>query len=149
MRWTGLDDRVATRSRGLYKLLADMAAEFPSSSPRQKPEEELVQLAAELQQDPDLVKKVKRMKLEMNRESSHRILAGMESGSKGSEALLRASPVIPIAALAGQFGDAADPAGQQFLQARNKQTQSPINRSAGRVIGVVPATAKYSSNWYR
>ena len=36
MRWTGLDDRVANEVLdGLYKLLADMAADPRSSGPRQ------------------------------------------------------------------------------------------------------------------
>ena len=48
MRWTGLDDRVANEVLdGLYKLLADMAAD-PHHPVRAKTEESLAQLAGEV-----------------------------------------------------------------------------------------------------
>ena len=65
MRWTGLDDRVANEVLdGLYKLLADMAAD-PHHPVRAKTEESIEQLAAELKRDPDLRQKVNEWKLEM------------------------------------------------------------------------------------
>jgi uncharacterized membrane-anchored protein YjiN (DUF445 family) len=140
MRWTGLDDRVANEVLdGLYKLLADMAAD-PDHPVRAKTEESLVQLAAELQQDPDLRKKVTEWKLEMIENPA---IASWLDGiwEQGREALLRAAR-DPDAALAGQFGDALIQLGNSLQQ--DKQLNRQINRFGRRaVIGVV---ASYGDN---
>lgn len=140
MRWTGLDDRVANEVLdGLYKLLADMAAD-PHHPVRAKTEESLVQLAAELQQDPDLRKKVNEWKLEMIENPA---IASWLDGiwEQGREALLRAAR-DPDAALAGQFGDALIQLGNSLQQ--DKQLNRQINRFGRRaVIGVV---ASYGDN---
>jgi len=140
MRWTGLDDRVANEVLdGLYKLLADMAAD-PHHPVRAKTEESLVQLAVELQHDLDLRKKVNEWKLEMIENPA---IASWLDGiwEQGREALLRAAR-DPDAALAGQFGDALIQLGNSLQQ--DKQLNRQINRFGRRaVIGVV---ASYGDN---
>lgn len=134
MRWTGLDDRVANEVLdGLYKLLADMAAD-PSHPVRAKTEESLQQLAVELQQDAELRQKVNEWKLEMIENPA---IASWLDGiwEQGREALLRAAR-DPDAALAGQFGDALIQLGNSLQQ--DKQLNLQINRFGRRaVIGVV------------
>ena len=134
MRWTGLDDRVANEVLdGLYKLLADMAAD-PHHPARAKTEESLVQLAAELRHDPDLRQKVNEWKLELIENPA---IASWLDGiwEQGREALLRAAR-DPDAALAGQFGDALIQLGNSLQQ--DKQLNRQINRFGRRaVIGVV------------
>ncbi|AMO70683.1 DUF445 domain-containing protein [Sphingorhabdus sp. M41] len=140
MRWTGLDDRVANEVLdGLYKLLADMAAD-PHHPVRAKTEESLVQLAGELQHDPELRQKVNEWKLEMIENPA---IASWLDGiwEQGREALLRAAR-DPDAALAGQFGDALIQLGNSLQQ--DKQLNLQINRFGRRaVIGVV---ASYGDN---
>ena len=134
MRWTGLDDRVANEVLdGLYKLLADMAAD-PGHPVRAKTEESLEQLANELQHDPELRQKVNEWKLEM---IDNPAIASWLDGiwEKGREALLRAAR-DPNAAMAGQFGDALIQLGNSLQQ--DKLLNRQINRFGRRaVIGVV------------
>ncbi|MEH6790468.1 DUF445 domain-containing protein [Parasphingorhabdus sp.] len=134
MRWTGLDDRVANEVLdGLYKLLADMAAD-PLHPVRAKTEESLAHLAAELRQDPALRQKVNEWKLEMIENPA---IASWLDGiwEQGREALLRAAR-DPDAALAGQFGDALVQLGNSLQQ--DGQLNRQINRFGRRaVIGVV------------
>ena len=134
MRWTGLDDRVANEVLdGLYKLLADMAAD-PHHPVRAKTEESLVHLAAELRHDPDLRKKVNEWKLELIENPA---IASWLDGiwEQGREALLRAAR-DPDAALAGQLGDALIQLGNSLQQ--DEQLNRQINRFGRRaVIGVV------------
>jgi len=140
MRWTGLDDRVANEVLdGLYKLLADMAAD-PNHPVRAKTEESLEQLAAELQHDAELRQKVNEWKLEMIENPA---IASWLDGiwEQGREALLRAAR-DPDAALAGQFGDALIQLGNSLQQ--DKLLNRQINRFGRRaVIGVV---ASYGDN---
>lgn len=134
MRWTGLDDRVANEVLdGLYKLLADMAAD-PHHPVRAKTEESLMHLAAELRHDPGLRKKVNEWKLELIENPA---IASWLDGiwEQGREALLRAAR-DPDAALAGQFGDALIQLGNSLQQ--DEQLNRQINRFGRRaVIGVV------------
>ena len=134
MRWTGLDDRVANEVLdGLYKLLADMAAD-PHHPVRAKTEESLMQLATELRHDPELRDKVNEWKLELIENPA---IASWLDGiwEQGREALLRAAR-DPDAALAGQFGDALIQLGNSLQQ--DEQLNRQINRFGRRaVIGVV------------
>ncbi len=140
MRWTGLDDRVANEVLdGLYKLLADMAAD-PDHPVRAKTEESIEQLAKELQHDPELRQKVNEWKLEM---IDNPAIASWLDGiwEQGREALLRAAR-DPDAAMAGQFGDALIQLGNSLQQ--DKLLNRQINRFGRRaVIGVV---ASYGDN---
>ncbi|MGB5483465.1 DUF445 domain-containing protein [Parasphingorhabdus sp.] len=140
MRWTGLDDRVANEVLdGLYKLLADMAAD-PKHPVRAKTEESLRQLATELKHDPDLRQKVNEWKLEIIENPA---IASWLDGiwERGREALLRAAR-DPDAALAGQFGEALIQLGNSLQQ--DKLLNRQINRFGRRaVIGVV---ASYGDN---
>ncbi|MEH6700317.1 DUF445 domain-containing protein [Parasphingorhabdus sp.] len=140
MRWTGLDDRVANEVLdGLYKLLADMAAD-PNHPVRAKTEDSLRQMASELQNDPELRQKVNEWKLEM---IDNPAIASWLDGiwERAREALLRAAR-DPDAALAGQFGDALIQLGNSLQQ--DKLLNRQINRFGRRaVIGVV---ASYGDN---
>ena len=65
LRWTGLDETLATSVLdGLYKLLAEVIV-TPDHPLRAKIEEGLAKLAADLRSDPDLRARVERMKDEL------------------------------------------------------------------------------------
>ena len=65
MRWTGLDETLATKIiDGLDKMLADMA-EQPDHPLRGKAEEGLVRLAEDLEHSPEMRERMERMKLEL------------------------------------------------------------------------------------
>ena len=65
LRWTGLDERLASSViDGLYKLLAEVIVD-PGHPLRTKIEEGLENLARDLQHDPELREKVERMKREL------------------------------------------------------------------------------------
>ena len=65
LRWTGLDERLASSViDGLYKLLAEVIVD-PDHPLRGKIEEGLVKLTEDLQHDTDLREKVERMKREL------------------------------------------------------------------------------------
>ena len=65
LRWTGLDETLATSVLdGLYKLLAEVIV-TPDHPLRAKIEEGLAKLAADLRSDPDLRARVERMKGEL------------------------------------------------------------------------------------
>ncbi|WP_430417809.1 DUF445 domain-containing protein [Parasphingorhabdus sp.] len=140
MRWTGLDDRVANEVLdGLYKLLADMAAD-PNHPVRTKTEESLSQLAVELKNDPELRQKVEEWKLEMIENPA---IAGWIDGiwEDGRQALLTASR-DPDAALTGQFGEALVQLGNSLQQ--DERLNSQINRFGRRaIVGIV---ATYGDN---
>ncbi|MEO9599032.1 DUF445 domain-containing protein [Parasphingorhabdus sp.] len=140
MRWTGLDDRVANEVLdGLYKLLADMAAD-PNHPVRAKTEETLSELAIELKHDPELRQKVNEWKLEM---VDNPAIASWLDGiwEQGREALLKAAR-DPDGAMAGQFGDALMQLGNSLQQ--DKQLNRQINRFGRRaIVGVV---ASYGDN---
>ncbi|MDI1294923.1 MAG: DUF445 domain-containing protein, partial [bacterium] len=65
LRWTGLDENLATAIlNGLRKMLADMAAD-PGHSLRLKAEEGMAKLAFDLQFDPDMQAKVAKIRDEI------------------------------------------------------------------------------------
>ncbi|WP_375288059.1 DUF445 domain-containing protein [Sphingomonas sp.] len=65
LRWTGLDETLATKIiDGLDKMLGDMA-EHPDHPLRAKAEEGLIRLAEDLQHSPEMRDKVERLKLEL------------------------------------------------------------------------------------
>ena len=65
LRWTGLDETLASSVLdGLYKLLAEVIVD-PEHPLRAKIEEGLAKLAADLRSDPDLCTRVERMKDEL------------------------------------------------------------------------------------
>lgn len=140
MRWTGLDDRLANAVMdGMYKLLADMAAD-PDHPLRAKSAQQLSQLAEDLRSDPDLRQKVEQWKLEMlDNAAITDWLDGIWESSRS--ALLRASR-DPNAAMAGHFGEALVQLGNSLQQ--DKRLNRQINRFARRaVVGVV---ASYGDN---
>ncbi|QJB69518.1 DUF445 domain-containing protein [Parasphingorhabdus halotolerans] len=140
MRWTGLDDRLSNEVvDGMYKLMADMAAD-PDHPIRAKTEESLVRLSQELKHDPELRKRVDEWKLEMIENPA---IANWIDGmwEHGREALLSATR-NPDAALTGQLGDAMIQLGNSLQQDEILNRQ--LNRFARRaVVGVV---ASYGDN---
>ena len=134
LRWTGIDNRIANEViDGLYKLLADMAAD-PAHPLRTKTEESLAQLAHELKHDADLRQRVDEWKLEMIENPA---IANWIDGmwEHGREALLKATR-NPDAALTGQFGDALIQLGSSLQQ--DKMLNRQLNRFARRAVaGIV------------
>jgi len=140
MRWTGLDNRLSNEVLdGLYKLLADMAAD-PKHPVRAKTEEALIQLADELKNDAELRARIEEWKLEMiDNPAIAEWIDGM--WEHGREALLKASR-DPDTALAGHFGDALVQLGGSLQKDAILNRQ--LNRFARRaVVGVV---ASYGDN---
>ncbi len=134
LRWTGLDERLANEVMdGLYKLLADMAAD-PQHPLRTKTEEQLRQLSVELKTDAELREKVNQWKLEM---IDNPAIANWLDGiwETGREALLNASR-DPDAALAGHFGDALKQLGESLQ--KDEMLNRQINRFGRRaIVGIV------------
>lgn len=134
IRWTGLDDRLANSViDGLYKLLAEMHVD-PEHPVRGKVEEGLVNLASDLQNDPDMRARVERMKNDL--------LANPAVGDwwMGVWERLRHSLIDmlrnPDRAMSGQMGDSLGELGER-LQA-DPALQLQVNRFARRtLVGVV------------
>ena len=134
MRWTGLDDRLANGViDGVYKLLADMASD-PQHPVRAKTEEALIELAHDLQTDPELRAKFDEWKREMLENPA---IAEWLDGiwEMGRTALLKASR-DPDTAMAGHLGEALMQLGSSL------QTDALLNRQINRfarraVVGVV------------
>ena len=133
LRWTGLDERLATSViEGLYKLLAEVVVD-PDHPLRGKVQEGLVKLAGDLRHDPDLRAKVERMKDELlaNPAVSAWWQGVWERMRTGLIARLRQ----PDSALGGQLGDALGELGANLRDDPGLQHQ--INRFARRsLVGV-------------
>ncbi len=130
MRWTGLDERLATGIiDGLHNLLFDMAEDVDHPL-RHKVEEGLETLAHRLLHDPEMQDKVRGIKAEMlANPAMARWLDGLWERSRA--ALLRAAR-DPDNALSGQFGDGLKQIGESLINDARMQTQ--INRFARRTL---------------
>jgi len=104
MRWTGLDETLATKIiDGLHKLITEMADD-PAHPLRAKAEEGLERLAHDLQHKPELREKVEAFKAEMlDNQAFHRWIEGLWETSR--VALLRVAR-DPERVMAGKVGDA-------------------------------------------
>lgn len=130
MRWTGLDERLATGIiDGLHNLLFDMAEDV-NHPLRHKVEEGLETLAYRLLHDPEMQDKVRGIKAEMlANPAMARWLDGLWERSRA--ALLRAAR-DPDNALSGQFGDGLKQIGESLMNDARMQMQ--INRFARRTL---------------
>jgi len=134
IRWTGLDDRLATSVLdGLYRLLAEMHVD-PDHPVRAKIEEGLATLARDLQNDPETRAKVERMKNDL--------LANPAVGDwwMGVWERLRQSLIDmlrnPDRAMSGQMGESLAELGGRLREDPALQVQ--VNRFARRtLVGVV------------
>ncbi|WP_380873309.1 membrane protein [Sphingomonas sp. DBB INV C78] len=136
MRWTGLDERLATAIvDGLYKLVAEMADD-PGHPLRTKAEEGLATLALDLQYDPEMQEKVARLKAEI---IANPAVAAWIDGlwQQARNGLLNAAR-DPQAALAGRFGEALRQLGETLQQ--DERLRATINQFARRAaVGAVAA----------
>ncbi len=134
IRWTGLDDRLASSVLdGLYRLLAEMHVD-PDHPVRAKIEEGLATLARDLQSDPEMRAKVERMKNDL--------LSNPAVGDwwMGVWERLRHSLIDmlrnPDRAMSGQMGQSLAELGDRLREDPALQLQ--VNRFARRtLVGVV------------
>jgi uncharacterized membrane-anchored protein YjiN (DUF445 family) len=143
MRWTGLDETLASAIvTGLQKMLDDMAND-PNHPLRAKAEEGLQKLAADLQFDERMQERVAGFRDEiLENPAMLRWLDGLWEQARA--AMLRAAK-NPDAALAGKFGDMLKQLGTTLQE--DARLRSTINRFARRAaIGV---TASYGDQIVR
>ncbi|MFM7028612.1 MAG: DUF445 domain-containing protein [Chakrabartia sp.] len=137
LRWTGLDENVATAViAGLNKLAADMADD-PDHPLRLKVDELLAELADDLQHDAAMRTRVNGLKEELIANAAmQRWLDGLWQQAR--HALLRAAR-DPDRAMAGRMGETLRQLGQTIE--RDDRLRDTINRFARRAV--VGATASY------
>jgi len=130
LRWTGLDERLASGVvDGLHNLLTDMAGDVDHPL-REKVEEGLATFAYRLNNDPEMQNRVAAIKEEMlaNPAMAH-WLDGIWERSRA--ALIRAAR-NPDQAMSGQFGDGLKQIGEALQTDLHIQRQ--INRFARRTL---------------
>jgi len=137
LRWTGLDENIATAIiNGLHKLLFDMADD-PDHPLRSKFNEMFANLAVDLQHDEEMQAKVERWKAEiLENPALQRWIDGLWEQARAG--LLRAAR-DPNAAMAGRFGEALRQLGTTLQQ--DQGLRLTINRFTRRAV--VGATASY------
>ncbi len=128
LRWTGLDETLASKIiDGLEGLINDMADD-PAHPLRAKAEEGLEVLAYDLQYDPKMRARVEVLKAELiDNPAMQRWLDGLWEAARGG--LLRIAR-DPDAALAGKFGEALRQLGTTLQQ--DPKLRATINRFARR-----------------
>jgi len=143
MRWTGLDETLASKIiDGLHKLITEMA-EDPAHPLRAKAEEGLERLAHDLQYKQALRDKVEAFKVEMlDNQAFHRWIEGLWESSRA--ALLRIAR-DPERVMAGKVGEALRQFGET-LQTDRKLADT-INRFARR--SAVGAASDYGDGIVR
>ncbi len=137
LRWTGLDENVANAViSGLQKMLQEMA-EDPDHPLREKAEEGLRTLAADLQADPVMQARVARVRDEIiDNPAMQRWIDGLWEQARAG--LLRATR-DPSGAMAGRLGEALRQLGATLQE--DARLRAVINRFARRAA--VGATAGY------
>ena len=143
LRWTGLDEKLATTIRdGLYRLLAECIVD-PAHPLRTKIQEGLEKLAHDLVHDPQMRARVARMKAEiLANPAMGRWLDGMWERTR---AALLAAARDPDNALSGQFGQSLAELGGAL--ARDTRLQTLVNRFARRTM--VGIAARYGDQIVR
>ncbi len=143
LRWTGLDETLATSVvRGLHKMLAEVA-EDPAHPLRAKANEGLALLAHDLQHSPEMQAKVERLKNDL---IDNPALAGWWMGvwEKIRGGMLRAAR-DPDRALAGPIGEAMRQLGRTLQS--DPVLKAKVNRFARRAV--VGAVADYGDGIVR
>lgn len=143
VRWTGLDERIASSILdGLYKLLAECVVD-PDHPLRRKVEEGLESLAQDLFHDPAMQHRVQTMKLEVLANPAFaRWLDGLWERTRA--AMLRAAR-DPDRALSGRFGESLGELGEALQQ--DQRLQQLVNRFARRTL--VGVSTRYGSQIVR
>jgi uncharacterized membrane-anchored protein YjiN (DUF445 family) len=140
LRWTGLDENVATAIiDGLNKLFADLADD-PDHPLRQKANEMMADLADRLQHDPDIQGRVRDVQAEIIANPAMQSWIG-GLWEQGRIALLKAAR-DPDRALAGKFGAALRQMGDTLQ--KDVGLKMTINRFARR--SAVGAAAGYGDS---
>ena len=130
LRWTGLDETLATSVLdGIYKLLAEVIVD-PEHPLRGKIEEGLAKLSADLKQDPELRVRVERMKDELLANPA------VAKWWQGVWERLRTSLLkrlrAPDAGIGGQLGEALAELGTALRD--DPRMQAQVNRFARRTL---------------
>jgi len=137
LRWTGLDDRLASSVLdGLYKLLAEVLIN-PDHPLRAKVEEGLQTLARDLQHDPEMQAKVERLKNDLI--ANPAVSAWWMGIWERIRLSLIAMARDPGSSLSGHFGESLAELGQALRSDPALQWQ--VNRFARRTLAGV--TTRY------
>ncbi|NIJ08835.1 uncharacterized membrane-anchored protein YjiN (DUF445 family) [Sphingomonas vulcanisoli] len=133
LRWTGLDETVATKVlEGLFKMLADVADD-PHHPLRDKAEEGLARLAWRLQHDPEMQARVARFRdSALENPALGAWLDGLWESARG--ALLNAVH-DPDEVMAGRLGEALRNFGDTLQ--RDESLRRSINRFARRAVASI------------
>jgi len=133
LRWTGLDERLASAILdGLFKLIAECIV-VPDHPVRLKVEEGLENLARALVEDPEMQAKVNKLKLELL--ANPAMAAWMDGMWEQLRTRLLAAARDPERALSGQFGKSLGELGAALK--RDPALQKLVNRLARRtVVGI-------------
>ncbi|MDG2002940.1 MAG: DUF445 domain-containing protein [Novosphingobium sp.] len=134
LRWTGLDERLASGVLdGIYRLFAEVLVQ-PEHPMRDKVEEGLVQLAQDMLNDPKTQAKVEEVKVEIL--ANPAMTAWIDAMWERYRAALLRSFRDPDAALSGGIGESIGQLGKAL--AEDKQLQILVNRFARRTLaGIV------------
>ena len=143
LRWTGLDENLATAIiNGLHKMVFEMADD-PEHPLRLKAQEALASVAFDLQHDPAMQAKVADWKNQIiDNPAMQHWIEGLWEQARSS--LLRATR-DPDAALAGKFGEAIKQLGGTLQH--DEKLRTTINRFTRRAA--VGATASYGDQLVR
>lgn len=150
MRWTGLDEKLATAIvNGLHKLIGEMADD-PDHPLRARAEEGLANLAHDLQHDAELQAKVEAMKAEII--ANPAITAWLDGLWQMARAGLLRAARDPQAAMAGRFGEAlrqlgetlqSDPRlGRTINQFTRRATVGAVASYGGAIVRLVSDTVR-------
>ena len=143
LRWTGLDENLATAIiNGLHKMVFEMADD-PEHPLRLKAQEAMAGIAFDLQHDPEMQAKVADWKNQIiDNPAMQHWIEGLWEQARGS--LLRTAR-DPDAALAGKFGEAIKQLGGTLQH--DEKLRTTINRFTRRAA--VGATASYGDQLVR
>ena len=143
LRWTGLDENLATAIiNGLHKMVFEMADD-PDHPLRLKAQEAMAGIAFDLQHDLEMQAKVADWKNQIiDNPAMQHWIEGLWEQARGS--LLRAAR-DPDAALAGKFGEAIKQLGGTLQH--DEKLRTTINRFTRRAA--VGATASYGDQLVR
>lgn len=143
MRWTGLDERLASGVLdGTYRLLAEVIVQ-PDHPLRAKIDDALTRLADDLRHDPAMHLRVERIKLELLENPA--MAAWIDSmWERARQALLRAVR-NPGKALSGSLGESLSQLGRALGE--DARLQALVNRFARRTL--VGVASRYGSEIVR
>ena len=143
MRWTGLDERLASGVLdGTYRLLAEVIVQGDHPL-RQKIDEALAELAADLRHDPAMHARVERVKAELL--ANPALTAWLDAIWERTRAALLRTVRSPDKALAGALGTGMAQLGKALQE--DAKLQHGVNRFARRTLAGV--ATRYGSEIVR